>query len=107
MIEGHFRWTDGTAYEYRNWHSGEAATSNRHENCVELWGEKSQWNDKNCNTRQCFICKKKIEIGKKINAYNEFMLVITILVLAGPYRVLNTMNYLSNTNYEHHHPYHR
>jgi len=52
-------WTDGTPWNYMNWHEGQPNNQDgEEENCLEWWNEK--WNDFPCyllSTRS-FICQK-------------------------------------------------
>ena len=51
-----FIWSDGTSWDYNNWHSGEP--NNLKEGYVELHGK---WNDDDGSVLQGFVCKKSGE----------------------------------------------
>ena len=72
---GNFSWIDGTTYLPET--AGEFASlrlgkDNMNENCVEVYtlGERSIWNDKDCNQTLQFICK--VAMDKKQLAGNDF-----------------------------------
>ncbi|KAJ8026239.1 Contactin-associated protein 1 [Holothuria leucospilota] len=56
--EGTWEWSDGSAYSYTAWTTGEPNNSNNNENCAVLtWSSDGTWNDANCDNTYYFICK--------------------------------------------------
>jgi hypothetical protein len=64
LIQGTWKWADGTPLDYTNW----ARYSGNHEpdggvieNCMEVYGRKafifSFWNDRSCAVLQGYVCK--------------------------------------------------
>ncbi|XP_016375363.1 galactose-specific lectin nattectin-like [Sinocyclocheilus rhinocerous] len=55
-------WSDGSKFEYSDWHTGEP-NGKINENCVEMgYGAEQRWNDAHCNTLLSFICSKTARI---------------------------------------------
>ena len=56
--EGTFEWTDGKAFAFSNWISGEPNNSGN-EDCAHFHKKylKRQWNDRPCSSNLGFICK--------------------------------------------------
>ncbi|XP_071791841.1 C-type lectin BpLec-like [Asterias amurensis] len=57
--EGVYEWTDGSAADYFNWHSGEPNNHKTGENCLEInfFDVDGTWNDHFCDQTHRFICK--------------------------------------------------
>ncbi|XP_067298921.1 ladderlectin [Pseudorasbora parva] len=50
-------WSDGSKFEYNDWHTGEPNNGGGAERCVEMgFGDEKRWNDARCDTRLHFIC---------------------------------------------------
>ncbi|CAH1779946.1 unnamed protein product [Owenia fusiformis] len=59
--EGKFAWTDGTPYNFSNWHKGEPNDWRNNEDCVVMKktaSEMGAWNDGRCHLKIRYICKK-------------------------------------------------
>jgi len=58
--EGAWVWTDGSAWDYSQWKSGQPDDYEGDEDCMELYTD-TNWNDVPCDSfkRGGFICKKK------------------------------------------------
>jgi hypothetical protein len=59
--EGHYEWASGSTVLYTNWNIGEPnnafiANSVSGEDCVELAGLSSNWNDNDCANQFTFLC---------------------------------------------------
>ncbi|XP_043097138.1 ladderlectin [Puntigrus tetrazona] len=56
-------WSDGSKFEYNDWHSGEPNNGGGNERCVEMgFGDEQRWNDAHCDTHLNFICYRKARI---------------------------------------------
>jgi hypothetical protein len=53
-----FAWSDGSPLNFINWNKGEPNNGDGGENCVEMYGSNSYWNDAQCGIQQAFICEK-------------------------------------------------
>ncbi|XP_051983299.1 ladderlectin [Xyrauchen texanus] len=52
-------WSDGSKFDYNDWHSGEPNNGGESEKCVEMaYGVELRWNDANCGTRLPSVCHK-------------------------------------------------
>ncbi|RUS72717.1 hypothetical protein EGW08_019515 [Elysia chlorotica] len=58
LVQGTYRWVDGTELTYKNWQRGEP--NNRHERCVMMYTN-TRWNDARCETKLPFVCKVGLE----------------------------------------------
>ncbi|XP_002737988.1 perlucin-like protein [Saccoglossus kowalevskii] len=60
VTEGTFKWFDGNALVYENWHVDEP-DNNGDQDCVEIDGSRgvdySKWNDAVCTDTKPFVCK--------------------------------------------------
>ncbi|XP_067307774.1 galactose-specific lectin nattectin-like [Pseudorasbora parva] len=57
--EGQWLWSDGTAFLYSNWCSGEPSGGS--ENCLEInWTSNRCWNDESCSTSMHYVCVKDL-----------------------------------------------
>ena len=55
--EGIWRWTDGSAFSFKNWKRGEP-NNHGNEHCVHTdIGDNQQWNDNQCTDKLKFVCK--------------------------------------------------
>eukprot|EP00058_Branchiostoma_floridae_P019226 XP_002604716.1 hypothetical protein BRAFLDRAFT_80311 [Branchiostoma floridae] len=57
-FDGLYQWSDGSAYFFHNWKSGEPNDYMGAEQCVEFHKGDGYWNDLNCGDKQGFICKR-------------------------------------------------
>ncbi|PIK60011.1 hypothetical protein BSL78_03090 [Apostichopus japonicus] len=57
--EGHFVWTDGSAYDYSNFNPSEPNNLNN-EDCIHMLNKRTAglWNDKLCTVLKPFVCKR-------------------------------------------------
>ncbi|XP_016135121.1 ladderlectin-like [Sinocyclocheilus grahami] len=56
-------WSDGSAFEYSDWHTGEPSNGGGNERCVEMgYGGEKRWNDAHCDTLLNFICYRTTKI---------------------------------------------
>ena len=63
--EGTWTWSDGTAWDYENWHSGEPNNNHDGENYAEMWSYTNTnrtWNDAGDYT-QPFVCSTSVSSG--------------------------------------------
>jgi hypothetical protein len=62
--EGTWAWSDGTAWDYENWHSGEPNNDHDGENYAEMWSylKNRTWNDAGDHT-QPFVCSTSVSSG--------------------------------------------
>ncbi|XP_063953416.1 macrophage mannose receptor 1-like isoform X1 [Lytechinus pictus] len=57
-VETGFEWSDRTPVDYTNWWEGEPNNAgNLGEDCVEMFGNHRNWNDKECSSLRNWICK--------------------------------------------------
>ena len=52
-----YKWTDGSAYHYKNWGPGEPNDYMGTDDCVEYSKSARTWNDNNCYIAKNFVCK--------------------------------------------------
>ena len=57
-----YKWTDGTAWNYKNWNTGEPNDLSGEDDCVE-YNKNANWNDQNCYVAKPFVCK--VQLGKR------------------------------------------
>ncbi|XP_044206534.1 galactose-specific lectin nattectin-like [Thunnus albacares] len=57
--EGMWMWTDGSRFDYQDWHSGEP-NNRRVENCAEINWQGEKWNDIACGHHRSFVCAKDL-----------------------------------------------
>ncbi|XP_071790939.1 alpha-N-acetylgalactosamine-specific lectin-like [Asterias amurensis] len=59
--EGTFSWSDGTAFDYEEWHPREPNNAGSNgEDCVEIWHNLTYgpgWNDRTCSSLYSHVCK--------------------------------------------------
>ncbi|XP_050957223.1 ladderlectin [Labeo rohita] len=54
-------WSDGSAYDYTNWCSGEPNNSGSVEHCAEItWSSRHCWNDRTCSHSIGYVCAKDL-----------------------------------------------
>ncbi|XP_050977228.1 galactose-specific lectin nattectin [Labeo rohita] len=57
-------WSDGSKFEYNDWHTGEPNNGGGYERCVEMgYGGEQLWNDASCDTQLSFICYRTARIS--------------------------------------------
>ncbi|XP_055061935.2 ladderlectin [Misgurnus anguillicaudatus] len=57
-------WSDGSRFEYNDWHNGEPNNGEGAERCVEMgYGDEQLWNDARCSNNQPFLCQRSARIG--------------------------------------------
>ncbi|XP_067220622.1 ladderlectin-like isoform X2 [Chanodichthys erythropterus] len=55
--DGQWLWSDGTAYDYTKWCSGEPNNHHRPENCLEINNSHNRcWNDVPCSYSKNYVC---------------------------------------------------
>ena len=55
---GGWAWTSGRPVSYTKWTPGEPHESEHsQEDCVEMFGEKGEWNVQSCDKKQGYICR--------------------------------------------------
>ncbi|XP_026129646.1 ladderlectin [Carassius auratus] len=56
-------WSDGSKFEFSDWHTGEPNNYGGSEKCVEMgYGGENRWNDAPCSTLLSFICYRPARI---------------------------------------------
>ncbi|XP_067252584.1 ladderlectin-like isoform X2 [Chanodichthys erythropterus] len=60
--DGQWMWTDGTAFDFKGWCSGEPNNSQRNpENCLEINHTTNRcWNDAVCKESRHYVCAKEM-----------------------------------------------
>jgi len=53
--EGRWTWSDGTAWIYSNWHSGQPSNTGSGQDCIWTWYH-NQWDDNTCDHMNLFLC---------------------------------------------------
>ena len=55
-----WRWSDGSAWDYTYWAAGTPNDAGGVEDCARMYEDNDlgQWNDKVCNDKRTFVCKK-------------------------------------------------
>ncbi|XP_046894040.1 ladderlectin-like [Hypomesus transpacificus] len=54
-------WSDGSRFEYQNWHRGEPNNVRNREHCMMMnFGGEYRWNDVPCGNHYRFICSLKL-----------------------------------------------
>merc|ERR1711998_731875 len=56
IVEGEWKWIDGSGSVYTNWAEGEPNDSGDNEDCGQMYFDGS-WNDNDCSTQLAFICE--------------------------------------------------
>ena len=54
--EGHWTWSDGSAFNYQNWGPNEPNNHNGDEDCMMMWLYSGKWNDVTCGWPGNYIC---------------------------------------------------
>ncbi|XP_074480142.1 C-type isolectin Sp-CL4-like [Sebastes fasciatus] len=56
-----FKYVDGSAFDYHQWHNGQPDNFGGDEDCVESnYEEWGMWNDNVCSKKKPFVCAKKL-----------------------------------------------
>ncbi|KAK7162145.1 hypothetical protein R3I94_004710 [Phoxinus phoxinus] len=56
-------WSDGSKFEYNDWHTDEPNNTGGSERCVEMaYGGENRWNDAPCGTLLPFVCYRVARI---------------------------------------------
>ncbi|XP_048013858.1 ladderlectin-like [Megalobrama amblycephala] len=56
-------WSDGSTFDYSDWHSGQPNNGANAERCVEMgYGDEKRWNDAPCENLLPFICYRVARI---------------------------------------------
>ncbi|XP_067261102.1 ladderlectin [Chanodichthys erythropterus] len=56
-------WSDGSKFEYSDWHTGEPNNGANAERCVEMgYGDEKLWNDARCESRLPYVCYRVARI---------------------------------------------
>ena len=50
-------WSDGTAWDYTNWLTGQPDNWNNNERCAHM-ASSHEWNDITCGDQRAFVCKQ-------------------------------------------------
>ncbi|XP_071494562.1 C-type lectin lectoxin-Thr1-like [Diadema antillarum] len=58
--ENNFAYSDGTAYDYQHWAPGEP-NNDDNEDCIHLWKNTKEWNDRECSSELAYVCKMALE----------------------------------------------
>ena len=56
--EGTFVWSDGTAWTYQNWNSGEPNNLGNEDCVISKWKTIGKWNDRKCTHVTAYLCEK-------------------------------------------------
>ena len=69
-------WSDGTAWDYTNWAAGTPNDAGGVEDCARMYEDNDlgQWNDRVCNDKRTFVCKK----GKNPGHSHEVLIYIVL-----------------------------
>ena len=51
-------WTDGTLWNYDDWHPGQPDDYKARQDCASLDGVEFKWDDNGCGDNKLFLCKK-------------------------------------------------
>ncbi|KAK7877283.1 hypothetical protein WMY93_031998 [Mugilogobius chulae] len=59
--ETNWLWSDGTVFDYVNWHRGQPDNINSREHCLATnYGAKTNWADFQCETGLVYVCAKPV-----------------------------------------------
>jgi len=59
--EGHWTWSDGSAFNYKNWGPNEPNNQDGNEHCMMMWAYTGKWNDVQCRWPGNYICSYDIQ----------------------------------------------
>uniref|UniRef100_UPI0037E8A3A4 galactose-specific lectin nattectin-like n=1 Tax=Semicossyphus pulcher TaxID=241346 RepID=UPI0037E8A3A4 len=61
--EGHWKWSDGTPFDFTKWGNGEPNNYRKGEHCMELnYSERDHLNDTLCDKINSFICVRDLKM---------------------------------------------
>ncbi|XP_049608615.1 ladderlectin [Syngnathus scovelli] len=60
ILETDFVWTDGETVNFRNFGAGQPDNAGGNEDCVEIEGDDSLWDDDECTEENPFVCIRPV-----------------------------------------------